>query len=97
MTSIILLKRINRLHFLIKRKATGSPKNLAKKFEISERHVYRLIEHMKEIGFPIKYSSCRSSYIYTSPVDFHLKLVVGDEAKLVFGGKMNQSFLPVGI
>jgi len=85
MTSIILLRRIDRLHSLIKRKATGSPKILAKKFEISERHVYRLIEHMKEMGFPIKYSVIRSSYVYTSDVNFRLELVVDDEKKFILG------------
>jgi len=44
-----------------------------------------LIEHMKEMGFPIKYSVIRSSYVYTSDVNFRLELVVDDEKKFILG------------
>ena len=57
-------KRIERIHNLIKTKATGSPKECARRLKISERQFYRLIDLMKELGAPIHYDLYTNSYCY---------------------------------
>lgn len=54
---------INRITELAKRKSTGSPKELAKRLNVSERTTFRLIESIKEQGTPIIYCRHSSSYI----------------------------------
>ena len=44
-------------------KSTGSPADLAVRFEISERSVKRIIKEIREEGNEIRYSSVRRSYV----------------------------------
>jgi ribosomal protein S25 len=48
---------------LIKLKSTGTPSQLAQKFEISERSVKRIIRELKNDGKVIKFDHNRISYI----------------------------------
>ena len=58
------IKKLNRLHFLIERKATGNPSSLAKKLEISKATLYRYLSEMKKEGAIIKYSKDRETYYF---------------------------------
>lgn len=49
-------EKIERLDQLIKRKATGTPEELAQKFNCNERSIYRMISQLKEMGCPIYYN-----------------------------------------
>jgi hypothetical protein len=65
------IRIIIRLDNLITMEMTGSPKELASKFSISERSIYNYISFMrKELNAPIKYDNQRLSYIYTNDWDF---------------------------
>ncbi len=64
------LKLVERIHHLIRRSATGQPSNLARRLGISERTLYRFIEEMRAMDFPIEYCSHWGSYFYTKPVVF---------------------------
>ena len=44
-------------------RCTGSPADLALRFELSERHVKRIIKEMRDGGTDIRYSQPRRSYI----------------------------------
>jgi len=44
-------------------KSTGSPSDLAVRFEISERSVKRIIREIREEGNEIRYSLTRRSYV----------------------------------
>jgi hypothetical protein len=58
------IKKCEKIDRLIQRKATGSPKELARKIGVSETYVKRLISFMKqEYNMPISYSAARG-YIY---------------------------------
>ncbi len=62
------LNRIDRLDSLIRRKCTGSPKELAEKLGISERWLYIFLDELKtELGCPIRYDRKRRSYVYDKP------------------------------
>jgi DNA-binding Lrp family transcriptional regulator len=53
-------KRILKLASL---KCTGTPADLASKFEISERTVKRIIKEMRDEGSLIRFDYLRSSYV----------------------------------
>ncbi|MGY4383391.1 putative DNA-binding transcriptional regulator YafY [Pedobacter sp. UYP24] len=57
--------RLDQLHALIKRKATGPPVQLAKRLRVSERTVFSYISILKAQGAEIKFSRARQSYYYT--------------------------------
>lgn len=62
------IQRIERLHQLIKLKATGPPKKCAERLEISERQLYNTLELMKELGAPVYFDSALCSYSYEHEV-----------------------------
>ena len=74
------LNLISRLDFLIQHHATGTPKQLAYKLDLSERMVYNYIKIMKtEFNAPIIYSRNLQSYIYTEQVAFHVGFLKKEE------------------
>lgn len=63
------IETIIRIDNLIRLKATGTPKSLANKINMSERNIYKIISNMKEMGAPIKYCNISCSFIYTEKVE----------------------------
>lgn len=61
---------IHRAHNLIKRRATGGPKDISKRLGICERDWYRLLSEMKNMGFPILWSKKDREYYYETEVTF---------------------------
>lgn len=60
------LKRVIAFNALIRRKATGSPADMARRFDISVSLVKKIIRCMREIlDAPIEYNRDRRSYVYT--------------------------------
>ena len=63
------MTRINREHLKVRilrlatLKSTGSPADLAFRFDISERSVKRIGSEIREQGNEIKYSPLRKSYV----------------------------------
>jgi len=72
MTLLEKLKMIERIDALIRRKATGTPKQLASRLDISERCLFKTLKLMKEMGGPIYYCISRESYSYEFEVDFSI-------------------------
>ena len=64
------IKLIERIDQLIRLRATGTPRILARRLSISEASLYRLIDTLKEMGAPIEFSAYSQSYVYTSEVNF---------------------------
>lgn len=64
---IALLERVDQL---IQLQATGSPKQLAKRLEVSEATIFRIIETMKEMNAPVYYDFAIRSYAYSEPTKF---------------------------
>lgn len=84
---LFLLQRID---YLIRSRATGSPAELASRLSISERKVYRLIGSLRDQGFPITYDKQQESYCYAEPVKMEFSIVVGRENLLLIrGGESN--------
>lgn len=57
-------ERIFYIDALIKTKATGSAKQLAKKLNLSERQTLEFLKEMKDMGCPIKFNRKRNCYFY---------------------------------
>lgn len=87
MTFLEKIQVIERVDGLIRRKATGTPTELATKLNVSERCVYDIINVMKSMNAPIYYCNIKGSYCYENEVD----LVIGfiDVNKNISGGMQN--------
>lgn len=88
MTFLERLACIERLDQLIRLKATGSPKELADKLDISKRSIQNLLEDMEAMGASIYYCSQRRSYCYERELQF----IYGfrdQDGKKIFGGWSN--------
>lgn len=84
---IALLERVDQL---IRLKATGSPKQLAERLQVSEATVFRIIETMKEMNAPVCYNIASQSYSYTETAKFTCGFFVqeldADEERNLSGG-----------
>lgn len=83
-----ILDLIDRLDGLIRRKATGKPRDLARRLNVCERKVYLLIETLRNLGAPVEYCPNRESYYYTTDVEFRRELFVQRvDAEKIKGGE----------
>ncbi len=72
MSTIKILERLQRLHFLIEQECTGSPSELSRKLGISERSIYNLIGQLKDFNAEVAYDRSRKTYYYRN--DFQLQI-----------------------
>ncbi|KAB1160599.1 DNA-binding protein [Tenacibaculum aiptasiae] len=90
MKNIKTLERLQRLHSLIAIESTGTPKELARLMNISERSVHLLIGELKDYNAEICYSRSRKTYYYCN--DFDLQVIISvnvltnNEVTRIFGG-----------
>ncbi len=66
-------ERIERIDRLIRLKATGSPKEFAKKLGISESSLYEYLRYLKDKGGPIEFDKEDNTYFYRHQTKFILK------------------------
>ena len=87
------LRLIERFDTLIRRKATGSPKELSQKIGISERQIYNIINEMRDMGAPIDFCSIKRSYYYQKEVTFVVGFLGKDneDPNRIKGGKNGTS------
>jgi len=71
--------RLEYLDSLIRLSATGNPKALAKKLNISLRATYHYINLLRELGAPINYNRHRETYYYGEQGRFNFKFIKNDE------------------
>lgn len=84
---------LERLDYLIRTRATGSPLQLAARLEISERNVYRLLNQLRDMGFPIAYDKQVDAYFYTEKVRIEISIAVGAEKLVSIRGGENKENL----
>lgn len=75
-SDLFLLQRIDHL---VRTRATGTPKRLAERLQISQRNMFRLISDLREQGFPIAYDKQAETYYYSEPVKIEISILVGNE------------------
>ncbi len=72
MTLIDQIRRIERLDYLIRNKATGTPAELARKLGMSQSQMFNLLKFFRErMDAPIYYSRLHQSYCYEIEVKFN--------------------------
>lgn len=90
------INRIERMDTLIRRKSTGTPKELAEKLNISERWLYIFLDELRsELDCPIRYDRRKQSYVYEIPgrVTIGFKSEIeNEEMKKVSGGRKIRNF-----
>ncbi|NET32506.1 MAG: HTH domain-containing protein [Cyanothece sp. SIO1E1] len=68
MTFLERLQTLDRLHNLIRLKATGSPQQLAQRLQVSKRTIFNLLEDLRTFGADIAYCKYTRSYYYAEPI-----------------------------
>jgi predicted DNA-binding transcriptional regulator YafY len=82
------LSKLDQLHHLIRRRATGSPVELAQRMQLCERTVYKMLDDLRNMGAPIAYCRNRCSYYYEREVRFNFTPVfLNENAEKVKGGR----------
>lgn len=56
-------KLVERVKDLAVKKATGTPKQLADKLNVSERSIYRIIQYLRDCGTKLNYCRARQTYV----------------------------------
>ncbi|MBI9063810.1 MAG: HTH domain-containing protein [Marinilabiliaceae bacterium] len=64
------IQLMERIDYLVKQRATGSPQELANRLSVSKASLHRVLEVMKELGAPIEYNIIHKSYVYSEAVNF---------------------------
>ena len=81
---------MQQLHRLIEKERTGSPKELARKMNVSERLVYLLLEYLRDYNAEIRYDRNRRTYYYDEEFKLDIQISVAvinnDERTEIFGG-----------
>ena len=93
MTLLEKLEMIERIDGLIRRKATGTPKQLASRLGISERGLFKTLKLMKEMGAPIYYCLSRESYAYQYNVEFSIGFSAPERSKTKIAGGLSSLFI----
>lgn len=87
------LRQLERLDQLIRLKATGSPKDLAQRMDVSERTIYNLMDNLRTFGAEVGYCRNRESYYYENDIKFRFDVVLHEEkVRKVKGGKSFLNF-----
>lgn len=82
MTFLEKIQVIKRVDGLIRRKSTGTAKELAERLGVSRRCVYDIIVVMKKLHAPIEYCHMRKSFYYA----YCCYLVIGFSSSDKFNG-----------
>ena len=69
MTFMKQIEAIERLHLLINRKATGTPEQLAERFDVSIGTIHNFIKILRDKQLPVLYCRERQTYYYEYEVD----------------------------
>lgn len=59
-----IIERLERIDRLVRMKATGTPKELAERLNISESTLYETLQLMKEKDCPLIYDKLKQTYHY---------------------------------
>jgi len=93
MSLIEQLKQIERIDNLVRKKATGTPKELSNRINVSERQVYNIINLMKDMGAPIFFCTYNRSYCYKKDVIFKFGFLTESRNKIRGGLRITDSFI----
>jgi predicted DNA-binding transcriptional regulator YafY len=64
MSGLKYIARLERIDQFIRQERTGNAPEFASRLEISVRHLYNLIDELKDLGLPIDYCRTRQTFFY---------------------------------
>lgn len=79
MTFLEKRKLLQRMDDFIRRKATGTPEQFARKLEISESSLYRNLKQLQLLGGEIEYDIVGECYYYIKPCKLVIAYQIIDE------------------
>ena len=101
MKTLKQLERLKKMHQLIKVASTGTPKEFAKKLNLSQSQLYNILEDLKIKGFPIIYSRNLKTYMYTDycelEVLYSVQLLTQHDKINIAGGTISNFFNTIKI
>ncbi len=93
------IKRLQLLEQLIKDEKTGDRVSLSEKLNITTRHVYRLLNQIRDYGVDVDYDKTIGSFVYTSSkrlqIHYSLEVVDAEECKKIEGGQLDSSLFNI--
>jgi ribosomal protein S25 len=70
---LINIEKLDRIHNMIRREATGTPEEFAERLKISRSTLFNTLKYLKEnMDAPIIYNNSKKSYTYKYKPKFHL-------------------------
>lgn len=98
------IKRLQYIDYVIRRKATGNLGTFAEKNRLSKRGLAAILQEMREMGFPVKYSRQLNSYFYEEDGAMvkclflkHGEILSREETKNVHNNAENLCFSKVAV
>ena len=76
MNNLKQIQRMRRLHQLIKAENTGTPKELSRTLNISERQIFMILDQLREMDAPIKYNRRARTYYYNDSFELYINISV---------------------
>lgn len=88
---------MRKTHKLIQQEKTGTPKELAKRLHISERQVYLIMEQLRDMDAPIRFSRNCNTYYYHSTyelmINISIQVMAGDQLMNIYAGRRFSEFV----
>lgn len=72
------INRLQQLDQLIRQQRTGNAHELAVKLKITRRHVYNILEGLRDLGLDIVYDRDRKSFVYKKSYQINIRLGISD-------------------
>lgn len=100
MKNLKTLERLQQLHQRIQNENTGSPIEIARYMNTSERSIYNLIDELKILGAEICYNRVTRTYYYCNDfkieLNFSLKVITEGVARDLYGGSyfLKENYFP---
>jgi len=70
------IERLERIHKLIQRKATGTPDEFAEKLHLGKRQMYNILDEFRGYGADIKYNRMNCTFYYNNDFEVLVKINV---------------------
>jgi len=99
MKTLKQIQRLQKAHKLIKQENTGTPKEFAQKLHISERELYNIINHLKDLEANVYFNRKTNTYYYTDNfellVNISVQVIVNEELRTIYAGStiLQENFL----
>ena len=91
MNNLRQIQQLRKLHGMIVLETTGSPKQLARNMRISERHLYHLLEQLRDMEAPIRFNRRANTYFYTNEFDLlvniSVQVIQGERVMTIYAGR----------